>query len=87
MAQAREGGQEGSGLEGQRWRRRQDGKSGGEKDVLSELCPELYGIHFLLLFSHSVVSNCLQPHEPQHTRPPRPSPTPGVYPNSRPLSW
>ena len=37
-------------------------------------------------FSHSVVSNSLQPHESQHTRPPCPSPTPGVYPNSCPLS-
>ena len=27
-------------------------------------------------FSHSVVSNSLQPHELQHTRPPCPSPTP-----------
>ena len=33
-----------------------------------------------------VVSNFLQPHESQHTRPPCPSPTPGVYPNSCPLS-
>ena len=38
-------------------------------------------------FSHSVVSNCLRPYEPQHTRPPCPSPTPGVYSNSCPLSW
>ena len=38
-------------------------------------------------FSHSVVSDFLWPHESQHTRPPCPSPTPGVYPNSRPLSW
>ena len=37
-------------------------------------------------FSRSVVSNSLQPHESQHTRPPCPSPTPGVYPNSRPSS-
>ena len=28
----------------------------------------------------------LQPHEPQHARPPCPSPTPGVYPNPCPLS-
>ena len=28
----------------------------------------------------------LRPHEPQHTRPPCPSPTPGVYSNSCPLS-
>ena len=32
-------------------------------------------------FSRSVVSNSLRPHEPQHTRPPCPSPTPGVHPN------
>ena len=37
-------------------------------------------------FSHSVVSDSLWPHEPQYTRPPCPSPTPGVYPNSCPLS-
>ena len=44
-------------------------------------------IHDLVQFSCSVVSNSLQPHEPQHTRPTCPSPTPGVYPNSCPLSW
>ena len=38
-------------------------------------------------FSRSVVSNSLQPHESQHTRPPCPSPTPGVYLNLCPLSW
>ena len=38
-------------------------------------------------FSHSVVSNSLQPHEAQHARPPCPSPTPGAHPNSCPLSW
>ena len=37
-------------------------------------------------FSHSIVSNSLWPHELQHTRPLCPSPTPGVYPNSCPLS-
>ena len=37
-------------------------------------------------FSHSVVSDSLQPHEPQHARPPCPSPTPGVHSDSRPLS-
>ena len=37
-------------------------------------------------FSHSVVSNSLWPHEPQHARPPCPSPTPGVHSDSRPLS-
>ena len=38
-------------------------------------------------FSHSVVSDSLQPHEPQHARPPCPSPTPRVHPNTCPLSW
>ena len=32
------------------------------------------------------MSDSLWPHESQHTRPPCPSPTPGVYPNSCPLS-
>ena len=38
-------------------------------------------------FSCSVVSDSLWPHESQYTRPPCPSPTPGVHPNSRLLSW
>ena len=37
--------------------------------------------------SPSVVSDSLQPHELQHTRPHCPSPTPGVYPNSCLLRW
>ena len=37
-------------------------------------------------FSHSVVSDSLRPHGLQHARPPCPSPTPGVYSNSCPLS-
>ena len=37
-------------------------------------------------FSHSVVSDSLRPHEPQHARPPCPSPTPRVHSDSRPLS-
>ena len=36
--------------------------------------------------SHSVMSNSLWPHESQQARPPCPSPTPGVYSNSCPLS-
>ena len=38
-------------------------------------------------FSHSVVSDSLQPHELQQARPPCPSPTPGVHSDSRPSSW
>ena len=37
-------------------------------------------------FSHSVVSDSLRLHESQHTRPPCPSPTPGVHSDSRPSS-
>ena len=37
-------------------------------------------------FSLSVVSDSLRPRELQHTRPPCPSPTPGVHSNSCPLS-
>ena len=36
--------------------------------------------------SRSVLSDSLRPHGPQHSRPPCPSPTPGVYSNSCPLS-
>ena len=38
-------------------------------------------------FSRSVMSDFLRPHESQHARPPCPSPTPRVHPNSCPLSW
>ena len=37
-------------------------------------------------FNCSVMSDCLQPHESQHARPPWPSPTPRVYSNLCPLS-
>ena len=42
---------------------------------------------YLVQFSRSVVSDTLRPDELQHARPPCPSPTPGVHPNSCPLSW
>ena len=53
-------------------------------------CKRMKLEHFLtpsVQFSHSVVSDCLRPQELQHTRPPCPSPTPGVHPNPRPVSW
>ena len=37
-------------------------------------------------FNCSVVSDSLRPHKPQHARPPCPSPTSRVYPNSCPSS-
>jgi len=58
------------------------------------ICTTALSIHLLrismllpcLQFSHSVVSNSLQPNEPQHPRPPCRLPTTGVHPNPCPLS-
>ena len=47
-------------------------------------CLLLY--HRSVQFSHSVVSDSLWPHEPQHARLLCPSPTPGTHPNPCPLS-
>ena len=50
----------------------------------------LYAKHFVTnqirsdQSSRSVMSDSLRPHESQHTRPPCPSPTPRVHPDSRP---
>ena len=46
-----------------------------------------YWLSHSVQFSHSVVSDSLRPHGLQHTKPSCPSLTPGVYPNSCPLSW
>ena len=48
-----------------------------------EIFPRLF---ISVQFSLSVVSDSLQPHESQHARPPCPSPTPRVNPNSCPSS-
>ena len=48
--------------------------------------PSLGIFNHAVQFSHSVVSDSLWPHGLQHARPPCPSPTPGVYSNSCPLS-
>ena len=40
----------------------------------------------IVQFSRSVVSDSLQPHESQHTRPPCPSAGPGVHSDSHPSS-
>ena len=47
----------------------------------------LVSLFYSVQFSRSVMSNSLQPHGLQHTRPPCPSPTPRVYSNSCPFSW
>ena len=54
------------------------------------ILPSAQNLNFLSVssvqFSCSVLSDSLRPHESQHTRPPCPSPSPGVHSNSRPLS-
>ena len=49
------------------------------------ICIILYNIDSVQ-FSCSVMSDSLQPHESQHTKPPCPSPTPGIHSNSCPSS-
>ena len=53
-----------------------------EKPLESPFVLQAYSVQF----SCSVMSNSLWPHESQHARPPCPSPTPRVYPNSCPSS-
>ena len=55
-------------------------RSGWILDIESE-----WGKMSSVQYSHSVLSDSLRPHWLQHTRPPCPSPTPGVYSNSCPL--
>ena len=50
--------------------------------VVSHVCCWFSSVQF----SRSFVSDSLRPHESQHARPPCPSPTPGAYLNSCPLS-
>ena len=75
------------GIEGRRGRGGTKGHLSKSKDkwALQEIC--IFVIRFLSVqFSRSVVSDSLRPHESQHARPPCPSPTPGVHPDSRPSS-
>ena len=50
-------------------------------------CRSSSNLLLLLLFSGPVMSNLLWSHGLQHTRPPCPSPSPGVCPSSCPLHW
>ena len=56
------------------------------RSSLQEINKKLKEMNQFSQFSHSVVSDSLWPHGPQHVRPPCPSPTPRVYPNPCPLS-
>ena len=69
-----------------------EGESGWAPLLLKSSLKESYGRKPMMnlssvQFSHSVMSDSLRPHEPQHARPPCPSPTPRVQPNPCPLSW
>ena len=64
--------------------------------MIEDINKDLYGMRWRtdmcqsfserVQLSRSVMSDSLRPHGPQHTRPPCPSPTPGVHSNSRPSS-
>ena len=77
-----------SRMPGSRWVITPSWLSGSWKSFLYS--PSVYSCHLFLIssasvqFSHLVVSYSLRPHESQHTRPPCPSPTPGVHSDSRP---
>ena len=51
------------------------------------MCASLVHSFYSVQFRRSVVSNSLQPHGLQHVRLPYPSPIPGAWSNSCPLSW
>ena len=59
---------------------RGQGLNGGKKNLTRGQC------RCSVQFGCSIVFESLRPHGLQHARPPHPSPTPGVYPNSCPLS-
>ena len=62
--------------------------SSGPSSQIPYICVSRFHIYVLssVQFSSSVMSDSVRPHESQHTRPPCPSPTPGVHSNSRPSS-
>ena len=65
-------------------------QSMGNQRVRHDYSTEIQHRQRMILTRHcisSAVSNSFWPHELQHARPPCPSPTPGVYSNSCPLSW
>ena len=59
---------------------------GGDIGVVGEVEGMTILLFSSVQFSHSVMSYSLRPHEPQHARPPCPSPTPRVHSKSCLLS-
>ena len=68
------------------WRIPWTGEPGGLPSMGSHRVRHNWSDFSSVQFSRSVVSDSSRPHESQHTRPPCPSPTPGVHQDSRPLS-
>ena len=65
----------------------QENSSKNEEEVHWEAITGLvHTDYYCFQFSSSVMSNSLRSHESQHTRPPCPSPTPGVHSDSCPSS-
>ena len=56
-------------------------------NLIVTFCITFLNKHCIVPFSCSVMSDSLEPHGLQHTRPPCPAPTPGTYSNSCPSSW
>ena len=67
------------------WNNKRTPENQGPKTKV--LFSSLLHVYCSVQFSCSFVSDSLRPHVLQHTRPPCPSPTPGVYSNSCPFSW
>ena len=57
-----------------------------ERPNIRDSIHKFMSINIFSQFSFSVMSDSLWPHGLQHAGPPCPSPAPGVYPNSCPLS-
>ena len=57
-----------------------------QESIPKDWCHALITTFRSVQFSHSVLSASSRPHESHHARPPCPSPSPGVYPNSCPSS-
>ena len=65
---------------------KEESKTAGLKLNIEKMKIMVSGPISSVQFSHSVRYDSLQPHEPQHARPPCPLPTPGVHSNLCPLS-
>ena len=61
-------------------------KAKDDKFKIQDVITSFLGRDHSVQFGRSVVSDSLRPHESQHARPPCPSPSPGVHPDSCPSS-